>query len=106
MKILFDECVPTDLRKLLSSHTVMTVTEQGWKGIKNGKLLALAGMEFDIFLTVDKNLSFQQNIETLPLPGIVVHSISNKVKHLALLMPEVDELLGSVLVKRVYNVGV
>lgn len=90
MKILFDECVPTLLRKFLGEHEVITVTEQGWSGIKNGKLLKLASDNFDVFITVDKNLSFQQNLAELPLPVIVLHSKSNKVKHLSPLMPVVS----------------
>ena len=44
-------------------YEVLTVTENGWSGFKNGDLLALAEVEFDVFLTVDQNLSFQQNLK-------------------------------------------
>jgi hypothetical protein len=56
MRVLFDECVPTVLRNLFIGHEVITVTEQGWSGTKNGKLLKLASEGFDVFITVDKNL--------------------------------------------------
>ena len=105
MKILFDECVPTDLRTLLHGHKITTVTEHGWKGVKNGELLKLAASEFDLFLTVDKNLSFQQNPKLLPLPIIVVHCHSNKARHLAPLMPKVLAILEGALEKQVYHVG-
>jgi predicted nuclease of predicted toxin-antitoxin system len=105
MKILFDECVPVDLRKFFDQHTIVTVTEKGWMGIKNGKLLTLASEEFDVFITVDKNLSFQQNASALPVPVIVIHSFSNKVKHLAILVPEVKKLLKDALPKQVFHVG-
>ena len=105
MKILFDECVPIDLRKSLPGHQIISVTEQGWAGIKNGQLLALASKEFDVFLTVDKNLSFQQNIAMLPIATIVVHCHSNKVKHLSILMPHVISLLDSQLEKQIYRIG-
>ena len=53
---------PGNLRRELSEHEVFTVTEQGWSGIENGELLSLAEEDFDIFLTVDQNLKFQQNL--------------------------------------------
>ena len=54
MKVLLDECVPRKLRLGLTEHAVLTVTERGWSGIKNGELLALAETEFEVFLTVDQ----------------------------------------------------
>ena len=57
MRLLLDESVPSRLRRSLASHEVRTVGEMGWSGTKNGKLLALAGADFDAFVTVDKNLA-------------------------------------------------
>jgi predicted nuclease of predicted toxin-antitoxin system len=54
MRLLLDESVPGRLRRSLKEHSVRTVVEVGWSGIKNGKLLALAAAEFDAFVTVDK----------------------------------------------------
>ena len=62
MKVLLDECVPRKLKRELTEHEVLTVTEYGWSGIKNGKLLTLAEAEFDVFLTIDQNLKYQQNV--------------------------------------------
>jgi predicted nuclease of predicted toxin-antitoxin system len=62
MRLLLDESVPSRLRRSLTKHSVRTVVEAGWSGVKNGKLLALAAAEFDAFVTVDKNLPFQQNL--------------------------------------------
>ena len=67
MRLLLDECVPARLRKSLPSHQVSTVVQEGWSGVKNGKLLALAATGFDAFITVDKNLSYQQNTSNLPV---------------------------------------
>jgi len=53
--------VPVRLRKALPSHQVSTVVREGWSGVKNGKLLALAASNFDALITVDKNLPYQQN---------------------------------------------
>lgn len=71
MKVLLDECVPRRLKRELPGHEVLTVTEKGWSGIKNGELLALAGAEFDAFLTVDQNLKYQQNLQTSHI-GIIL----------------------------------
>lgn len=65
MKVLLDECVPRKLRRELTEHAVLTVTERGWSGIKNGELLALAETEFEVFLTVDQNLKYQQNLKKI-----------------------------------------
>ena len=60
MKILLDECVDRRLATEIYGHDVNTVPQMGWAGIKNGDLLALAENSFDLFVTVDRNLSFQQ----------------------------------------------
>jgi predicted nuclease of predicted toxin-antitoxin system len=60
MRILLDESLPRRLGTLLVGHAVKTVGQCGWAGIKNGKLLALAATRFDIFLTGDRNIEFQQ----------------------------------------------
>jgi Domain of unknown function (DUF5615) len=65
MRVLLDECVPRKLKRELANHEVQTVTEHGWSGIKNGDLLKLAEAEFDIFLTVDQNLSFPAESQKL-----------------------------------------
>jgi predicted nuclease of predicted toxin-antitoxin system len=72
MRLLLDECVPARLRRSLPSHQVSTVVQEGWSGVKNGKLLALAATGFDAFITVDKNLSYQQNTSDLPVAVLVL----------------------------------
>jgi len=62
MKILLDECVPWPMRKLLTGHSCSTVQEKGWGGIKNGDLLQRAEDEFDLFITSDQNIRYQQNL--------------------------------------------
>ncbi len=62
MKLLLDECIDRGLVKDLAGHDVKTVPQMGWAGIKNGELLTLAENEFDVFITIDRNLSFQQNL--------------------------------------------
>ena len=83
MRILLDEDLPRRLGTLLLGHDATTVQRSGWAGIKNGKLLALAATKFDVFLTMDGNLEYQQNLATLPIAVLVVEAISNRIEHLA-----------------------
>ena len=89
MRVLLDECVPRTLRKELLGHEVVTVAEAGWAGVKNGELLQRAAGQFDLLLTVDRNLEYQQNFAGLALAVIVVHAPSNDVAVLRPLMPAV-----------------
>ena len=70
-KVLFDEDVPRPLRRDLPGFEIRTVVEMGWSGVKNGELLRKAQDAFDVFLTADQNLPYQQNIPNLDL-GVVV----------------------------------
>lgn len=62
MRILLDECVPSPMQSLLGNHSCTTVQLRGWGGIKNGDLLQRAEAEFDLFITSDQNLRYQQNL--------------------------------------------
>jgi predicted nuclease of predicted toxin-antitoxin system len=93
VRVLLDEDLPVNLRHYIQGHDVETVTWKGWKGIKNGKLLDLAEQEFDVFITFDQNLHFQQNISKRKL-GIIVLVASNDQLHSLLpLMPSVEVAL-------------
>lgn len=95
MRLLLDESIPVRLRRSLPSHDVRTVVEMGWSGVKNGKLLALAAGEFDAFVTVDKNLPYQQNLTTLPVAVIVLNAASNELTALLPLLPSLEQALPS-----------
>lgn len=105
MKILLDECAPQRLRTLIPDHEVITVPDAGWAGVKNGELLEKAAALFDIFLTVDRNLAFQQDLSSLPIPVIVLKSTSTKFRDLAPLVPRLLQLLQTDLKKTVYRIG-
>ena len=96
MKVLLDECVPRKLRRELAGHEVITVTERGWSGIKNGELLELAEAEFEIFLTVDQNLKYQQNLKAFNVGVILLVARNNRLKTLLPLMPEAREALENI----------
>lgn len=87
MRILLDESVPWRLGPLLTGHTTTSVQRHGWASIKNGKLLALAANEFDVLLTADKGMAYQQNLETLPIAILIVLAKSNRIDDLARAVP-------------------
>lgn len=62
MRILLDECVPWPMHKLLAGHECTTAQKQGWGGIRNGELLARAEVPFDLFITADQGIRYQQNL--------------------------------------------
>ena len=93
MRLLLDECVPGRLRKALPLHEVSTVVQAGWSGVKNGKLLTLASTKFDAFVTVDKNLPYQQNQAKLPISVLVLNSYSNELTSLLPLIPALEKCL-------------
>jgi hypothetical protein len=95
MRLLFDECVPARLRKALTSHQVSTVPEEGWSGVKNGKLIALAAAKFDALITVDKNLPYQQNTSSLSVSVFVLDAPSNELAALLPLVPILEEALAN-----------
>jgi hypothetical protein len=93
VRVLLDECVDSRLATHVRGHEVTTVVARGWGGISNGKLLALAQAEFDVFVTVDRNLSFQQNLPAFSIAVILISSKSNRLSDLISLIPE---LLASI----------
>lgn len=93
MRILLDESVPTRLGRLLIGHDVTSVQRHGWGGIKNGKLLALAAQEFDVLLTADKGIEYQQNLATLPVAVMIVLANSNRLEDLAIVVPNILKAL-------------
>jgi len=79
MRILLDENFPADFAALLVGHEASNVHSHGWAGIKNGELLRRANSACDVFVTLDRNLEFQQNIKVLPYGIAVVRSRSNRM---------------------------
>jgi len=88
LKLLLDECVDRRLAQHITGYSVRTVTEMGWNGIKNGQLLALAQSEFDVFVTVDRNLSFQQHLPQFSIAVLLLAAPSNRLADLVKLVPE------------------
>jgi len=97
MRLLLDESVPARLRRSLPSHEVKTVVQMGWGGVKNGELLAIAADTFDAFITVDKNLPYQQNLSALPVAVVVLDALSNELSFLLPLIPALETALLNLL---------
>jgi hypothetical protein len=84
MKVLVDECAPRALKHFLTKqgHRCLTVQEAGWSGKQNGDLLTVAEPEFDVLITVDTNLRYQQNMEGRSIAIVVLYSPSNRLEQL------------------------
>ena len=96
MKILIDECVDWRLLRDLPTHDVKTVRQMGWTETINGALLRLAEQEFDVLVTTDKNLSFQQNVVSFDIAVVVLRARSARLEHLRELIPTLLKLLPDV----------
>ncbi|MBX3042859.1 MAG: DUF5615 family PIN-like protein [Candidatus Kapabacteria bacterium] len=89
MKILLDECITKKLKTYLNDFEVYTVAEMGWSGLKNGELLKNCSINnFDILLTIDKNISSQQSIKRYNIAVVVLNSINSKLESIIPLIPQ------------------
>lgn len=93
MRLLLDECIDRKLAREFVGYDVKTVPQMGWAGVKNGQLLTLAAAAFDVFITVDRNLSFQQNLPQFDIAVIVLQAPSNRWADLRPLVPQVLAIL-------------
>ena len=89
MKVLIDECAPRALKYTLAAHghECLTVQEAGWSGKENGELLALAEVEFDVLVTLDTNLRYQQNLAGRKISIVVLRARSNRLTHISPFFP-------------------
>ena len=105
MKLLLDECIDRRLARELPGHLVRTVPQMGWATIKNGLLLRLAEKEFDVFVTVDRNLSFQQHLPKFDIAVAVLRAKSNRLEDLRPLAAPLLAELGEMRSGRVTLIG-
>ena len=105
MRILLDESIPRRLSRALTGHKVSTVVQAGWPGVKNGKLLALAAEQFDVFVTADRNLQYQQNLAALPLAVVILVAHDNRLPTLLPLVPELLACLAKLSPNSLVRVG-
>ena len=97
MRVLLDEQRPRHLARELTGHQVRTVQQEGWAGVKNGELLQRAAMSaFDVLITADQNLEFQQNLTQAPLGVVVLVARSLALEDLRPLVPAALDAIGRV----------
>ncbi len=89
MRVLLDENMPVDLAGELAGHQVQTVSGLGWTGITNGELLRRARGLFDVLVTMDQGLPFQQNLTRAVIGVVLVQAPSNRLIHLVPLVPQI-----------------
>ena len=94
MRIFLDECVDRRLARHIVGHEVKSARQMRWTSIKNGELLTLAATQFDVFLTVDRNLSFQQHLPAHPIAVVVLHAKSNRLADLVTLIPALQTAIA------------
>ena len=82
-----------------------TVRQLGWTGIKNGELLDLAAGAFDVFVTVDRNVSFQQDVSSLSIAVIVLEAKANRLADLKPLVPQLLATIASARQSGVHRVS-
>ncbi len=103
MRVLFDHNVDRRLRRHLPGHEIRTAREMSWDKLENGALLrAAADGGFDVLLSVDKKLAHEQNLKSLPLPIIVIDSMSTALPALLPFAAGILELLRSPLERFLY----
>ena len=92
MRLLLDESLSRRLSRHLAAETVHTVYDRNWSGLKNGELLRAAEAEYDVFVTADQNLEYQQNLKGFSIGVVVVAARTNRIQDL---LPLVPNLLGA-----------
>ncbi len=105
MRLLLDECLPRPLKRHLAGHDVVTVPEAGLAGVKNGALLRRMSGQFDVFVTVDANLKYQQNLSALKVAVVVLRAHSNDLSDLLPLVPQVLVALQTIQSGAVIEIG-
>jgi hypothetical protein len=95
VRILLDECIDRRFAAELVGHDVSTVPQMGWAGLKNGDLRRTAETDFDVFVTVDRNLSVQQDVSAYALAVVVLRARSNRLVDLRPLAAGLLAVLGT-----------
>jgi hypothetical protein len=105
MRLLLDECVPRRLGRLLEPHEVQTVPRAGWSGLRNGELLSRAAESFDVFVTVDQGIKYQQNLVNHDICVVALAARSNDIRDLEPLVPKLIAALSDARPREVIRVA-
>jgi hypothetical protein len=107
VKVLLDECVPRRFGAALAEADVSTARQEGWTSLRNGELLSrMRAAGFTTLVTVDRNLTYQQNVATAGIAVIVLHARTNRVAELLPLAPQVVEAIAATAPGEIAHVGV
>ncbi len=94
MTILLDEGVPKVIQRRLRKFSISNVEEMGWRGIRNGALLDLMAGQFQVLITTDKNLAFQQNLKKRQISAVILPT--NDVPSVIGLLPQIEQALATI----------
>ena len=95
-RVLFDEDLPRQLRRYLPAYSIRTAQEEGWSGIKNGELLRRASDRFQVFVTADQQLQYQQNIARFAIGVVVIEARDTRLPSLRMLLPQLERAIEEV----------
>jgi predicted nuclease of predicted toxin-antitoxin system len=96
MKLLLDERMPRRLKTALAPYEAFTVEDAGFKGLKNGRLVREASGDYDVLITVDRNIPAQQNFSTLEIALIIIHAKGNRYEDLIAFVPQILSSLTNI----------
>ena len=96
MKVLFDKGVPVRLRRTLGELAITTVQELGWDELANGELLTMAQDEYDVLISTDSNIKYQQNLPDYNIALIVLRAFNTKLDSYLPLVPEIKIALQAI----------
>ncbi len=105
MKLLIDECLPRALKHLLAEHQCRTVQGMGWSGTENGLLLSLAEREFDVVVTIDQGMEYEQNLANRNISLLVLGARSNQIEDLMPIVPAAPAALRNIQPGQIVRVG-
>jgi hypothetical protein len=94
-RVLFDENMPRKLRHNLSAYEVRTVQEEGWSGFENGNLLRRASGVFDVLLTADQRMRYQQNISQFAVAVVVIETADTTIENLRSMLRQIQAALDT-----------
>ena len=104
-RVLLDECLPRHLKRSLAGDEVRTVPEAGWASKENGDLVTLAADNYDVFVTVDRNLTFQQNLEKFRIAIVILGARGNRLEDLMPLVPGLQRAIDTIEPGQVVRLG-
>jgi hypothetical protein len=105
VRVLLDESIPIDFALELPALKAETVIGLGWAGLKNGALLRQAVGQFDVLVTMDKNLQFQQNLAAHAIAVVLIRAHSNRVDDLRPLVPQIVDAVAAIQPGKIRVVG-